>query len=118
MNAELTKILNLLRQSPNFVMKENGGHGEAEIFSPEKVPDGSGICWVAGETILRNGVILPSVFQVDTNNGGTLLAAYWWIAKQWYLQGDNALKTLGFERKDAYPYDWKYHVKLCIDIYH
>ena len=116
---DLIQRLNLLRSSNSFVFHETGNLGDAEVIRICKVPPSSGIYWIAGETLLKNGINVKSVFRVDTDSGGSLVDVYWWIEGNWYDQNDlDVFKALGTSRSEVFPYDWKYHVPLSIDIYH
>jgi hypothetical protein len=113
------KRMNMMRGSPSFVLRQTGEDGSADVLKPERVPANDGIYWVAGTTVLKSGRELSSVFCVDTDSGGELLAAFWWIDGKWYSQQDDAtLRALGLSRSEVFPYDWRYHVPLTEDIYH
>jgi hypothetical protein len=119
MDPELSKRLNLLRSSCNFVMQEVGDQGEAKLMTVPRVPPSSGIYWISGACKLRGGRELESVFRIDTDSGGSLLAAYWWIEGRWFEQDSpDALPTIGLPRDAVFPYDWTYAVPLAEDIYH
>jgi len=112
--------LNLVHSSPSFVIR-HGAEGEnANVRSPAIVPNNDGEYWISGETVLKNGHSLPSVFRVDTNAGGTLVGAYWRISEQWWdFQNRPAVfEALGITEADAFPFDWSYAVKLEEDIFH
>ena len=118
-DRELVQRLNLLRNSKTFVLRQTNDQGEAEVLCVSRVPKDSGLYWIAGETAFANGAKVPSIFRVDTNSGGTLAGAYWWVDGSWYDQQDkDALGALGLTKADAFPYDWTYHVLLEEDIYH
>jgi DNA-binding XRE family transcriptional regulator len=67
-------------------MQEVGDQGAAKLMTIGRVPSSSGIYWVSGACKLRGGRELESVFRVDTDSGGSLLAAYWWIEGRWFEQ--------------------------------
>lgn len=116
---ELIQRLNLLKLSRFFVLHEIGEHGEADVLRVNKIPPNNGIYWIPGDTVLKNGVTLDSVFQVDTSSGGSVLSVYWWINGRWYDQNDiDTIEALGLARSEIFPYDWKYHIPLSVDIYH
>lgn len=116
---DLIQRLNLLRTSKKFVFKEIGKNGEAEVITPISIPYSSGVYWISGITILKSNKELESVFVVDTDTGGTLLAVYWWINKNWYEQSDDEVYSALNDRRDnIFPFDWRYNVKLEKDIYH
>lgn len=116
---ELIQRLNLLKRSRFFVLHETGKHGESDVLRINKIPAGDGIYWISGHTTIKNGITLDSVFRVDTTSGGAVLSVYWWINGQWYDQNDADTKdALGLTLVDIFPYDWKYHIPLSVDIYH
>ncbi|MEL6563227.1 MAG: hypothetical protein AAFQ59_02195 [Pseudomonadota bacterium] len=112
--------LNLVHTSPTFVIRMGGEKDNANVLSPPVVPNNDGEYWIAGETVLKNGVKLKSVFRVDTNAGGTLVGAYWRIADAWWdFQNRPAvLDALSAEEKEIFPFDWSYAVALEEDIFH
>lgn len=119
LNPELTKQLNLLERSPTFVLRENKQSGRIEVRTMKQVPDQDGIYWLAGSTVLRNGIPVPSVLRVDTDAGGSLQGVYWKVGTEWYEHSDPvALARLGTSREAAFPFDWSYSVPLERDIYH
>jgi hypothetical protein len=116
---DLLQRLNLLRTSKKFVFKEIGKDGEAEVITPIYIPSASGVFWISGVTILKSNKELESVFIVDTDTGGTLLAVYWWINHNWYEQNDDEVfSVINDSRDNIFPFDWRYNVKLEKDIYH
>ena len=113
------KRMNMLRDSPSFVLRQTAEDGSADVLNPEAIPANDGIYWVAGTTVLKSGCELSSVFCVDTDSGGELLEVFWWINGKWYRQQDDgALAALRLSHSDVFPYDWRYHVPLAEDIYH
>jgi len=118
-NTDLVKHLNLLRTSKRFVMREIGDSGEAEVFVSPLVRSATGMYWMAGTTALSNGREIESVFHVDTDAGGELLATYWWIDDQWFKHDDKAAYVaLGLTRKEVFPFDWRFAVPLEVDVFH
>ena len=118
-DAHTRQWLGLLESSPNFVIRVDEKTNQGSVRSPAMVPKNDGEYWVFGNTILKTGAELPSVFRVQTNSGGTLLSAFWFISGTWYdFQDSKAYKNLGISRDDATPFDWSYSVELEDDIYH
>ena len=116
---DMRQRLNLVRTARSFVLQEVGATGEANVASLSVVPKSSGIYWVPGKTILKSGRTIESVFRVDTDAGGTLVSAYWWIDGMWYAQEDvDAINAIGVSRDQIFPFDWAYDVPLEEDIFH
>ena len=68
---------------------------------------------------MKDGLPVESVFRVNTDSGGTILAAYWSIAGSWFLTDESdALKELGKSSDEVFPFDWEYNTPLSNDIYH
>lgn len=117
-DKDLRQRLNLIRESPTFVLRETGRQGEADVLTVTKVPKG-GIYWIGGKCILKLGREVESVFRVDTDSGGSLLSVFWWIDSAWYRHEDvDALKKLGLAKEDAFPFDWRFSIALEKDIFH
>ncbi len=115
---ETIKRLNLLSSSRQFVMHETGTDGSADVLVKKQIPSKNGIYWIAGQTILKNGKDIDSVFRVDTDSGGTLLSVFWKIGGYWYDQQDSdVLTALGDFGKNIFPYEWRYSVPLEEDIF-
>lgn len=116
---ELRRRLNLVESSGSFVLREVGNDGQAEVKTIAVVPKDDGIYWVGGETTLKAGNSLRSVFRVDTGAGGSLLTVYWNINGSWYEHDSpETFAALGIERDDAFPFDWSYKVPLEDDAFH
>lgn len=119
MDATLIQWLNLLKSSPNFAIRIDEKSGQGKMASPKIVPANDGEYWLHGETCLKNGTTLTSVFRVQTNSGGTLLGTYWDVDGKWMDATDDAcFDRLGLTKSDAMPYDWSYTIPLTEDIYH
>ncbi|MCY2963456.1 MAG: hypothetical protein NT069_07360 [Planctomycetota bacterium] len=72
----------------------------------DRIPDQSGIYWVAGETRLCSVRNVPSVFGVDSNAGGALIAVFWKIDETWYRHDDNAAtEALQMSAVEWFPFD-------------
>lgn len=112
--------LNLVHTSPKFVIRMGAEQENANVVSPPVVPKGDGEYLVAGQTELKNGSQIPSVFLVDTNAGGTLVGAYWHIAGAWWDFQDRpaVFEALSVSEAEAFPFDWSYAVALEEDIFH
>lgn len=83
------------------------------------MPANDGAYWVAGETRLKSGTTLASVFQVQTSSGGALIGGFWRIGDDWFdLQDDQAFRVLASSRDQETPFDWSYAVPLSEDMYH
>ncbi len=116
---ELRRRLNLVESSKAFVLKEVGNDGSAAVRSVQVVPNDDGIYWVGGATKLANGRELTSVFRVDTNAAGNLLAIYWQIGSDWYEHdSEETFRALEIQRDEAFPFDWSYRVPLEKDAFH
>lgn len=117
--ADLAKRLNLLRSSPSFVLKDVGSEGKQHVVATKLIPENSGSYWVAGRTTLKNGRVLEAVFNVDTGSGGSLLAIFWFIGKEWYRHDDQSTcKALDLSREEVFPFNWDFAVPLENDIFH
>ncbi|WP_330962007.1 hypothetical protein [Photobacterium sp. 53610] len=112
--------LNLLHSSPSFVIKVGEQNESPSVLPVRSVPKDDGEYWVAGETELRNGYKIPSVFRVDTDTGGNLLGVYWKIQNEWWDFQDkpSVLEALALTEEDVFPFDWTYSVSLDEDIFH
>lgn len=118
-STELQQWLNLVHSSPKFVIKIDEKTGKGFVRSPQIVPANDGEYWVAGETRLKSGRKLASVFRVQTNSGGTLLGGYWRVGEEWLDQQDErSYAALASTRDKETPFDWSYAVPLTEDIYH
>jgi len=118
-NDQLHQWLNLVHSSPAFVIKIDQKTGKGTVRSPQIVPANDGEYWVAGETRLKSGRKLASVFRVQTNSGGTLLGGYWRVGEEWLdIQDERSYSALASARDKETPFDWTYAVPLTEDIYH
>ena len=116
---ELRQWLNLVHSSPTFVIRIDDKTLQGTVRSPKIVPANDGEYWVAGETSLKSGRKLASVFRVQTNSGGTLLGGYWRVGDDWLdLQDDLSYAALAYTRDEETPFDWSYAVPLSEDLYH
>ena len=106
-DKDMIQRLNLLKSSSTFVLKEVGTAGEAEVLTLPTVPDSSGLYWVSGETTLKSGDKLTSVFRIDTDASGTLLSTYWHVNDHWYSHDDKDVAgVLNMAREAMFPFDW------------
>lgn len=116
---ELRRRLNLVDSSGSFVLREVGNDGKAEVKTITVVPKDDGVYWVGGETTLKTGKSLRSVFRVDTGAGGSLLTVFWHIEGSWYEHDSpETYGALGIKRDDAFPFDWSFKVPLEDDAFH
>jgi len=83
-NTEMRKWLNLVHSAPNFVIWIEKADSTPVVQQFKIIPNNKGEFWVAGDTILKSGQKIPSVFIVDTNSGGSLMDAYWNIDDKWW----------------------------------
>ena len=114
----LSKSLNMPAGSPRFI-RVALPDGRGRIESPPEVLPGQGEVWLAGETRLKSGETIPSVFAIDTDAGGSLLAAWWRIEGRRFRANDaEALRALGRSPSEVAPWDWRYAVRVVEDIYH
>ncbi|QEM80903.1 hypothetical protein [Halomonas binhaiensis] len=119
-NTTIVQWLNLVHSSPTFVIRVGGSNENATVECLNVVPKDDGEYWMSGTTILKNGAEIPSVFRIDTNTGGTLAGAYWWIKEKWwdFQNQPDVFKELGVEKSEIFPFDWRCVVDLEEDIYH
>ena len=112
--------LSLLQSSPEFVVKVGSDAESATVVCLNLVPKDTGEYWVSGTTVLKNGVEIPSVFRVDTNAGGALIGAYWYIDDEWWNFQDRpgVFEALGYKEAEIFPFDWAYAVNLEDDMFH
>jgi hypothetical protein len=116
---ELRQALQFLLTQKTWVMKDIPKQDKSEVVTLTLIPKGTGTYWIAGETRLRSGRKLESVFRVDTNGGGSLVAVFWKINGKWYRHEDSdTLAALGMEKADVFPFDWSFAVPLEEDIFH
>ena len=119
LDDEMRRRLNLVLTSGTFLLRETDSLGEADVLSVQTVPDKRGIYWVPGETTLKSGQTVQSVFRVDTDSGGELMSVYWFVDEHWYEHQDaDVYEKLGVAKDSAFPFDWNYRVELERDIYH
>ena len=63
--------------------------------------------------------VVPSVLAIDTDAGGSLLAAWWRIGGRWFQANDDeALRALGRGLSEVAPWDWSHAVPVVEDICH
>lgn len=118
-DIELCQHLNLLRTQGSFVYHEDIQQDRMTCQHPNIIPKASGVYWVHGATVVRSGLEIDSVFQVDTDSGGTLLTIFWWINETWYKHDDEgAVSALGLSKEEIFPFDWRFTVPLEEDIFH
>lgn len=119
-NTEMSKWLNLVHGAPNFVIWIEKPDSDPVVQQFKIVPKNKGEFWIAGNTHLNCGKVIPSVFIVDTNSGGTLINVYWLIDNNWWdFQERPAVEMiLGLDFDEIFPFDWKYKVPLEVDIFH
>jgi len=116
---DLIRILNLLGGAPGFVVRIDDRTGKFTVSNPGRVPAGDGTYLVAGQSRLKGGRVIDSVFHVNTDTGGTLLGAWWKIDGHWTDHQDpEAPQALGLTRAEVFPFDWTYAVAMSDDIYH
>ncbi len=116
---ELRRMLQFLLTQPTWVMRDIPDRDASDVVKLDRIPDQSGIYWVAGETRLRSGRNVPSVFRVDSNAGGALIAVFWKIEETWYRQDDlAATQALKLSEAEMFPFDWSFSVPLEFDQFH
>ncbi|MEZ4247309.1 MAG: hypothetical protein R3B99_03605 [Polyangiales bacterium] len=117
MDAEMVKLLNLLDLYPYRVLRETE-RGKLDVLSPDSVPAGWGVCWVAGVCVLASGRRMPAAFRLDTDAGASLLTVFFKSEMGWVEQGDpDFLRMLGMTSAEVFPYDWRYSVTIEEDMY-
>jgi hypothetical protein len=116
-DRELSRVLNLLRGSPTFVVRQHMD-SRLEVLQVTSVPDDGATYWVSGESQLPAGCVIPSVFVID-RGGGDLVSIYWLIGDRWYKPSDaDTLSTLGLARDAVFPFEWRYSVPVENDLFH
>lgn len=119
LDPDFIKYLNLIKDSPLFVIRIDPDTGQGIVSNPAKISDNTGHHLVHGITKLACGHEVASVFEVNTGTGGTLVATYWHSPKGWITSDDpQAATTLGLGQDVLFPFDWAYSVPLETDIYH
>ncbi|SHK71077.1 hypothetical protein SAMN05421803_12914 [Nocardiopsis flavescens] len=118
-DATTIQWLNLLHGSPSFVIRIDPRTSTPTVVQVEVVPDDDGVYWIAGTTTLPRGDVLPSVFQVDTAAGGSLLGVHWKIHGRWMSSSDRTqvLAALDAGEGDMFPFNWTYVVPLARNVY-
>src|SRR5687768_13843342 len=81
-DPELVPRLNLLHESPSFVLREDD-----QLVKVESLPASAGLVMLAGVTILPGGSRVPSVFEIEAD-GGELFRVYWLIEGEWLDSSD------------------------------
>lgn len=118
-DSDIIQRLKMLADSPSFVLRESGEHGEMNVSNPTQIADKTGIYWVHGFTILPSGKRIPSVFRVDTGAGGSLCGVYWHDGECWFNHDDDeALVALRISEGQITPFDWQLSVPLERDEFH
>ena len=116
---EFVQFLNLLEDSPSFVIRIDEKSQKGTVSNPASVSDGDGNYLIHGTTIAACGAEITSVFSVNTNAGGEISAIYWKTSNGWMDNQDpTALKALDFAQSEMYPFDWAFSVPLDNDIFH
>lgn len=112
--------LNLVSSSPTFVIKVGRENEKPKIVRVASVSKNDGEYWIAGETLFKNGMKIPSVFRVDTDTGGSLMGVYWKIKNVWWNSQNRpyVYDALELPKSELFPFDWTYSVKLDEDIFH
>lgn len=112
--------LNLLNGSPSFVIRIGPRTHAPSVVQVEIVPEDDGVYWVAGTTTLPRGDRIPSVFEIDTSAGGSLVSVHWRIGGTWMSSSDKTrvLAALSAEEGDVFPFDWSYAIQVACDVYH
>ncbi|WP_375748936.1 hypothetical protein [Vibrio sp. HN007] len=112
--------LNLVSSSPMFVIKVGKEHEASKVVAVALIPKNDGEYWVAGETVFKNGMKVPSVFRVDTDAGGSLMDVYWKINSDWwdYQNRPYVYDALELPESELFPFDWSYAVNLEDDNFH
>ncbi len=106
---EMTKRLNLLHGSPDFLFREVGDDGRAAVHKAAEIPMCEEIVWVAGRTVLPDGTEIPSVFRMQPLSGDIPVSVYWRIGSSWYQSDDaDALEALSRARDGVFPFTWRY----------
>lgn len=120
MDQATNQWLNLLKSSPNFAIRLGRGDDKPNVKQLSEIPKDDGLYWVFGMAMLKNGDSIPSVFEVDTDSGGSLTGAYFFIKGVWCHIGDKdeISNSLNYPLEDIFPFDWKYAIPLAEDIYH
>lgn len=117
-DQEIIQRLNLVRENPRFVLRVNDD-GSMNVLTPSIVPKKTGLYWVAGDTVLRNGQQIDSVFVIDTNSGAEQCNVYWHHEGAYYehRESDELSTRLGLAQGDFFPYSWRYRVAIEGDVF-
>lgn len=118
MDQATKQWLNLLNGSPSFVIRLGDGH--PNVQKVPKVPANDGLYWMAGTTKTARGDLIKSVFEVDTDAGGSLTGVYWFIEGKWITSSEKsaAYKALKATEAEIFPFDWEFTVPLEDDMFH
>jgi hypothetical protein len=116
---QLRQTLQFLATQKSWVMKDIPKQNKSEVLTLKLIPKETGVYWIAGETRLRSGRKIDSVFRADTNGGVSLIAVFWKIDGQWYRHEDyDTLGALNLQKEDVFPFDWTFAVPVEEDIFH
>ena len=110
---ETAQWLNLIRESPSFVLFEGRNPGDECLQQVEVVSPDSGICWIGGSLTTADGRTLDAVHLVNTDDGGQLAGSYVWVGG-WHRIEDFA-SQLDEEPSSVYPFDYSLAVPLAED---
>lgn len=106
-------MLNLLRQSPAFAMRESATGDR--LLQPDQIPDEDGIWWVSGTLTTSGGEQFDAVFIVGTDDGGDLHQVYVWVDR-WLPVSE--LPLAAGVASDVFPFDYATAIPLARDIFH
>ena len=115
---DLAPWLDLLAESPTFVLIEPELPETPHISRVDVVPAEAGTAWVAAEITPANGSPFAAIVRADTN-GGELNGAYVKRDGTWYTLTDtNTTALLGLEASDVYPFEYRFAVPFERDHFH
>jgi len=116
---QLHQALQFLVAQDGWVMRDIPKQNKSEVLSLRLIPKSSGAYWISGNTRLRCGRDILSVFRVDTDSGGTLTTVFWKIGPNWYRHDDlDTLGALELPKEEVFPFGWSFSIPLEEDIFH
>ena len=111
-DAETTKLCNLLHGSPTFAMLE-----DRSVRRIDRIEPSHGLTTVAGTTFLRDGREVPSVFSIDGATGEVFSSIWLWKGS-WIDSADREQRCVVGTDDQLFPYDWSTAVPLASDHLH
>lgn len=108
-DAELSRWLNLLNASRDFVLVE-GPSDAPYLRRLEAVPAESGLVWLAGTLRLANGNYVDAVLNADAATG-ELQGAYVESLGEWHVLSEETVSdVLNLTLADVFPFDYEFAI--------